>query len=140
MPRLWQHNNYVTTESGDVTKGYGWHWDNVNGFFHLINTSSSTNIGPYGKIYYNLDYASIGDVIAYGATSNPISIGSLDHAMVVTNVTGSSGSRNPNNIFISAHNSQTSSAYQALTDYLNKSKSHFATARIYGGYYPAAPY
>lgn len=140
LPRLWQHNNYTSTEYLDATKGYGWHWDNVNGFFHLINSSSSTNMGPYGRLYYNLNYASTGDVIAYNTGSETPALGNLDHAMVVTSVTGTSGSRNPSDIFIAAHNGQTSSAFQALDDYTLYSETHFATARIYGGYYPADPY
>lgn len=133
--RLWQHNNYYIGHTTEAT-GYGWHWDNVDGFFWLVNTSTSQVEGPYGSVYFNLNYATEGDVIAVDWSSTSPSIGTLDHAMVVTDVTGSFGSRDTDDIFIAAHNNQTTSAYQSLDDYTGyMSESHFATAHITGGYY-----
>lgn len=133
--RVWQHNNYCSSHTTSST-GNGWHWDNVDGFFWLISTSSHLVQGPNGFVAFNLNYADEGDVIAVDWSSTNPSLGTLDHAMVVTNTTGSSGSRNPDNIFIAAHNSQTSSAYQSLNDYTGyKSESHFATANVSRGYY-----
>ena len=75
-------------------------------------------------------------MIAVDWSSTSPSIGTLDHAMVVTDVTGSFGSRDTDDIFIAAHNNQTTSAYQSLDDYTGyKSEPHFATAHITGGYY-----
>lgn len=133
--RLWQHNNYYTGHTTEIT-GYGWHWDNVDGFFWQINTSTNLVEGPYGSVNFNLNYATEGDVIAYDADSTNPTIGTLDHAMVVTDVTGTYGSRDTGDIFIAAHNNPTSSAYQSLDDYTGyKSEPHFATAHITGGYY-----
>ena len=130
--RLWQHNNYY---SGQTPSFMGWHWDNVDGFFWLINTSSSSFEGPQGNIFYNLNYATEGDIIAYDKESTNPTIGELDHAMVVTDTTGNFGSRNVADIFIAAHNYVTTSAYEALNDYTNYGEAHFVTARITGGYY-----
>lgn len=134
--RLWQHNNYCESQTSSAVKGYGWHWDNVDGFFWQIDTSSNLVEGPYGTVKFNLDCATEGDVIAIDTSSTSPSIGTLDHAMVVTEVTGTYGNRDTDDIFIAAHNDETSSAYQSLDDYTGyKSESHFATAHITGGYY-----
>lgn len=127
--RLWEHNNYYVTNPSD-SNGYGWYWDNVDGFAYYIDKSTSTSKGPYGYLYCgNLDSADKGDVIAWDTNGRP-ACGTLDHAMVVTKVTGTSGARGTSNFFIAAHNHDTNSAYEALVDYASYPESDYATVRI----------
>ena len=59
--------------------------------------------------------------------------------MFVTKVTGTSGQRTVNNIYIASHSSHTNSAYQALTTYVPAgytASSCYAETHILGGKYP----
>ena len=73
-------------------------------------------------------------MIAY-TTENVADDYNLSHAMYVTDVTGTVGSRGVSNLWIAAHNSNTSSAYMPLTDYTSKREAQFATSVIGWGYY-----
>lgn len=139
-PRLWQHNNSCT----GAPYGSGWYWDNVNGFFYLINSSVVANgVGPYGWANFgNVDYADVGDLISYAdqpvsAQNNWNLLGHMLHCMVVTKVTGTSGSRGLSDMFISAHNNPTSSAQEPLSQYApgHPTETWWSTARITGGQY-----
>lgn len=127
--------------------GSGWYWDNVNGSIHLMDSSVAANgVGPYGWANYgNVDYAEPGDVISY--PDRPVSaqtqwtlLGYMQHAMMVTQVTGTSGSRSLSDIFIAAHNNPTNSAYEPLVQYApgHSTETYWSTARILGGQYDAA--
>jgi hypothetical protein len=129
--RLWQHNNFYDGHNGVID----WHWDYVTGFSNYIDSSYYGIQGPFGAVVFNLNYANEGDVIDIDWDSTSPTLNTLNHAMFVTEVTGSFGSRNPDNIFIAAHNSTTNSAYMPLVDYTSSSESHFVTVRIFWGYY-----
>lgn len=135
--RLWQHNNYSQT----APYGYGWNWDHVDGFAWLIDSAVSANgVGPYGWVNFGtLAYAEPGDVIIWDTGGAP-ALGNLDHAMVVTKVSGTSGSRTINNIYICAHNDPTDFASEPLVDYAYSGMTgqYFANCRIFGGYYNVA--
>lgn len=117
-----------------------WTWDNVNGFLRLIKTSNYSAAGPQGQYVLGLSKASSGDVIAWDTTgTRNLDSGTYNHAMFVTKVTGTFGSRGVNNIFIAANTSPTTSAYMPLAEYCSYSASCFATARIIEGYYLIDP-
>lgn len=130
--RVWARNQSTTYYTNYVQN---WGWDNVCGFFSVINSSSVYTEGPLGWVYHGeLLNASQGDVIGWDTGGSP-SLTSLDHAMFVTKVTGTSGLRTTSNIYIAAHTSATNSAYMALTDYASYSSSYYSTARVVSGYY-----
>jgi len=127
--------------------GSGWYWDNVNGFFYLIGSSVAANdVGPYGWANYgNVDHAEPGDVISYA--DRPVSaqtqwtmVGYMQHAIVVTQVSETSGSRSLSDIVIAAHNSPANSAYEPLVQCApgHSTETYWSTARILGGQYDAA--
>ncbi len=64
-----------------------------------------------------MNCATEGDVIEVVLYSTNPTIGTLDHAMVVTDTTGTYNYRDPDEIFIAAHNDETQTAYQSLDDY-----------------------
>lgn len=134
FPNLWCRGWNSTFYPSEYYKR-NWTWDNVRGFTNMIEESSSLTEGPFGNTHYgNLDYAAIGSVIAY-TTENVADDYNLSHAMYVTDVTGTVGSRGVSNLWIAAHNSNTSSAYMPLTDYTSKREAQFATSVIGWGYY-----
>ncbi len=59
----------------------------------------------------------------------------VDHAMFVTQVSGTSGSRTTSQVKIAAHTSATNSAYQTLSTYTSMPSSAFARVVINSGYY-----
>ena len=59
----------------------------------------------------------------------------LDHAMVVTDVSGTSGSRTTSQVKVAAHTSATNSAYETVAAYTGMSASAFARVVISAGYY-----
>lgn len=132
FPNLWRRG--MASTYYDQYK-YNWTWDNVIGLTNMIKVSTAKAEGPFGNTHYgNLNYAAAGSVIAYTNSSVAESY-NLAHAMYVTDVTGTVGSRGVSNVWIAAHNSNTDSAYMPLTEYTSKSESQFATSVIAGGYY-----
>jgi hypothetical protein len=132
---VWARNQATTFYPPD-NYYYNWAWDNVNGFAKLMSASKTTAEGPFGTSYYinALANAAAGNVISFnqdGAASS----GNLDHAMFVTAVTGTAGSRTKANIKIAAHTSATNSAYQVLSTYTSLPAANFARSIIWGGYY-----
>lgn len=115
---------------------YNWAWDNVNGFAKLMSASMSSAQGPYGNSYYSNALASTeaGNVISFNQ-DGAASAGNLGHAMFVTAVTGTAGSRTQANIKIAAHTSTTNSAYQVLSTYTSFPAANFARSVIWSGYY-----
>lgn len=114
-PNVWCRNQ-CTTYYPSSTFYYNWAWDNVGGFAKLIETSSTSRVGPVGTVRTGLSYASAGNEIAY-ATSGTPSSSNLNHAMFVTSVTGTSGSRGISNLKIAANTDRTDSAYMSLASY-----------------------
>lgn len=96
-----------------------------------------------GNVTAHYDDLALILVIGSMATKDPISYTNattptetnLAHAMFVTEVTGSVGSRTRSNIWIAAHNSNTTSAYMPLVDYSSKLDSQYVTSLISCGYY-----
>lgn len=114
-------------------------WYSVNGFALMIAQSSPSKEGPFGSIYYgNLKYAKTGSVIINASKGVTAAYGKLKHAMFVTDVTGTSGSRDVSNIKIAANNSSTSSAFEPLGAYSSLKAENFATCNISCGYYSEA--
>jgi len=119
----------------------------VNGFFYLMDSAVAANgVGPYGWANYgNVDYAEPGDVISYAdravsAQTGWTLLGYMQHAMVVTSVTGTSGSRSLSDLCIAAHNDPSNSAYEPLTSYApgHPTETWWSTARITSGQYNVA--
>jgi len=134
-PNVWCRGQRTTYDFGYF--GHNWAWDNVCGFAELIERSSSSVIGPFGNTHYgNLSYASEGDVISWDASGSPSGT-TMDHAMFVTDATGTVGYRTKSNLKIAANNPSTNSAYEALTSYAPAAytDSYFATSVIGWGYY-----
>ena len=130
---VWCHNQSTSYYSNSYLN---WAWDNVNGFLKLIAVSNHTKDGPQGNYYLGLSNAEAGDVIVWDTSgTRNLNNATFDHAMFVTQVTGSAGSRTPANICIAANSSATVSAYMPLTNYTSLGASYFATAHITGGYY-----
>jgi len=137
-PNVWCRNQSTTYDFGYF--GHKWAWDNVCGFAELIERSSSLLIGPYGNTHYgNLSYASEGDVISWDEYGSPSGT-TMDHAMFVTDATGTVGYRTKSDLKIAAHNNPTNTAYDALTSYAppGYTDSYFATSVIGWGYYDVA--
>ena len=127
--------NQSTTYYGD-RYWLNWGWDNVNSFLKLIWISDHTLSGPQGYYWFGLSKACVGDVIIWDTSgARDVNNGTYDHAMVVTRVTGTEGSRGVGNICVAANTNPTTSAYMPLAQYCSYSASCFATAHITGGYY-----
>jgi hypothetical protein len=115
---------------------FNWAWDNVDGFMKLMTASTTSAEGPYGNSYYTnaISSAEAGNVLSvnwYGTASE----GSMSHAMFITAVTGTAGSRTKDNIKIAAHTSATNSAYQVLSSYTSAPIANFGRSVIWRGYY-----
>ncbi len=137
-PNVWCNCQYSTYYSDDYR--LNWAWDNVIGFFRLIEVCSPNTIGPYGIVYTSnaIAYAKAGEPLYCDNNGGSANGESIDHAMFITKVNGTSGSRTVNNIFIAAHSDPTETAYQALSEYCgNLTSKSFARIHITGGYYPS---
>lgn len=110
-------------------------WYRVTRFAMMMKKSTTTTIGPFGNtIYGNLKYADKGSVISInwdGAASED----SMDHAMFVTEATGTAGQRSKANLKYAANTKPTNTAYEPLSN-LQYPDSNFATSVISCGYYP----
>ena len=134
-------NNQATTYYSNYQ--HNWAWDNVNGFFKLISSNNSTKEGPQG--YYtthSLAYVVAGDVLAWDTAGTcSVTSATLDHAMFVVSVSGSSGSRGIDDIYIAAHSPNTVSIRAPLRSYMAQcglstlTENNFAVAHINCGYY-----
>ena len=96
-----------------------------------------TSEGPYGNTMYSkgIQNAEVGNVLSVDWDGAPAE-DTLDHAMFVTEVTGTAGSRTKSNVKIAAHTSPTNSAYQTVSSYApSTSIDSFARSYIYRGYY-----
>lgn len=134
-PNLWQRNVATTCYSSN-TYWLNWTWDNVRGFANMMVESHSTREGPHGNTQYSgkFGYANIGNVLIVDWDGSP-SRDTLDHAMFVTEVSGSSGSRTTSQVKVAAHTSPTNSAYDTVANYTGMSASAFARVVINQGYY-----
>lgn len=134
LPTIWCHNQCSTYYSN---YNLNWAWDNVNGFLKLIKMSDHTQEGPQGYYWTDLKKASAGDVIAWDtAGKKNLDNADYDHAMFVTKVTGTYGSRTTANIFIAANTKQSATAYMPLPEYgPNIPENCYAMAHITGGNY-----
>ena len=115
---------------------YNWAWDNVRGFAKLMQASSTSAEGPYGNAIYSngIQNAEVGNVLSVDWGGAP-SATTLDHAMFVTQVSGTAGSRTKADVKIAAHTSPTNSAYQTVSSYTSQSIGSFARSYITCGYY-----
>ncbi len=129
---------YRNVNTGYYRNTYlNWTWDNVGGFAYLLQCSANYPIGPKGSTTYgSVSYVGTADVIAYCTSGSP-SATNLSHAMFVTGVTGTYGSRTKDNIKIAAHSSNTNSAYQTLSSYTSYAANKFSRTYISAGYYPS---
>lgn len=134
-PNVWQRNIATTCYSSN-TYWLNWTWDNVRGFANMMAVSTSTKEGPYGNTQYSgkFGYASVGNVLSVDWDGDP-SRDTLDHAMFVTEVSGTSGSRTTSQVKVAAHTSPTNSAYQTVSSYTGMPASAFARVVINYGYY-----
>lgn len=119
---------------------YNWSWDSVQGFANLINTNGPTREGPYGSIAYSTSISSAakGNILHINY-EGAASISNVDHAMFITDVTGTSGNRSMSNIKIAAHTAHTNSAKQLLSEYMAShsgiTSANFLRITISGGRY-----
>ena len=134
--------NQSTTYWQNIDWRYDWSWDNVSGFMNLMLNSTSSAEGPYGIASCSsssIASANIGNVLGVNWDNDTsTNFSKLDHAMFVTAVTGTSGSRTQNNIKVAAHTSATNSAYEVLSDYISwnpRTNDKFGRATITYGYY-----
>ncbi len=115
---------------------FNWPWDNVCGFSKLMVKSTTTAEGPFGNTSYQkgIENAAVGNVLVADWNGAP-SEKTLDHAMFVTQVSGTAGSRDKTNVKIAAHTSHTNSAFQTVASYTQAQTKCFGRAVIYSGYY-----
>ena len=115
---------------------FNWPWDNARGFMKLMKESKKTTEGPYGNAYYSngVQNSYVGDVLCVNWNGRP-NEHSMNHAMFVTMVSGTYGSRTKNDVKIAAHTSATNSAYQRLSSYTQASINNFGKSVIWRGYY-----
>ena len=132
---VWQRN-VATTYYSSNTYWLNWTWDNARGFANMIKVSKTTLEGPYGATHYSGDfmYTSKGNVLEVDWDGAPAR-DTLDHAMFVTQVSGTYGSRTTSQVKIAAHTSPTNTAYQTLSSYNPISSSAFARVIIVAEYY-----
>lgn len=125
-----QYTNYY-----DYYK-FNWAWDNVQGFSKLMVASTSTAEGPYGNAYYSsgIENAEVGNVLTVDWDGAPAER-TIDHAMFVTSVTGTAGSRDKTDVKIAAHTGATNSAYETVASYTSEPIGSFGRASIWRGYY-----
>lgn len=118
---------------------YNWAWDNVKGFAKLISVNNpSRGEGPFGTMHYTnaINNAEKGNVLYFTNSSSSATLSNLSHAMFVTSVDGTSGSRTKSNVKIAAHTNPTTSAYQTVAEYCGSyADNRFARANIMCGYY-----
>ena len=112
-------------------------WDQCTGFKLMLSQSTSTKDGPFGTMVYgSFRTAEVGDIIYWNKNGPASSSNPLSHAMVVTKVTGTYGSRTKNDIFIAANSNPTDSVSMKLSDYDGfYAESRYALAKISCGYY-----
>lgn len=137
--RVWCEGQASTYYGGSL-EYLNYSWIKVRAFANLIDTSSYTQVGPLGWVHYgSLANACIGDVIQWDTSGSPSSA-TVDHAMFVSDVTGTKGQRTMENIFVCAHTADTSYASEPLVDYAPcyMDSSYFANERISSAYYPEA--
>lgn len=134
-PNVWQRNVSTTCYSSS-TYWLNWTWDNVRGFANMMVESQPTQEGPYGNTQYSgkFGYADVGNVLIVDWDGDP-SRDTLDHAMFVTEVSGTSGSRTTSQVKVAAHTSPTNSAYESVSSYTGMPASAFARVVINRGYY-----
>lgn len=134
-PNLWHRNNATTCYESN-TYWLNWTWDNVRGFANMMVKSTSGKEGPLGNTQYSgyFGYANVGNVLSVDWDGDP-SRDTLDHAMFVTEVSGTSGSRTTSQVKVAAHTSPTNSAYETVANYTGMSASAFARVVINSGYY-----
>lgn len=134
-PNVWQRNAYTTCYSL-INTALNWSWDNTCGFANMLKVSTPTLEGPYGNTQYSgyFGYANAGNVLEADWNGSPAR-DTLDHAMFVTHVSGTSGSRTTSQVKIAAHSGETNTAYQILSSYTAAPASYFARVVISCGYY-----
>ena len=132
---LWRTGANTTYYSNDKYC-LNWTWDNACGFANMIKNSQLTKEGPYGNTQYTdcFGYANKGNVLEVDWGGSPAR-DTLDHAMFVTQVSGTSGSRTKSQVKIAAHTSQTNSAYQTVSSYTSMPTSAFARVVVSWGNY-----
>ncbi|MCD8107575.1 MAG: amidase domain-containing protein [Oscillospiraceae bacterium] len=131
---VWCNNQYSSYYPSSEYY-YNWAWDNVCGFANLINNSSADREGPYGTTTYNgIINATVGDVLIVRWSGTP-SMSTWEHAMFVTKVSGTAGSRSKSDVMIAAHTTDTNSAYETVASYTSVSVSQFGRCNIVCGFY-----
>lgn len=115
---------------------FNWAWDNVRGFMKLLRASSMYAEGPYGNAFYAdaVKCAEVGNVLSVN-WSGTADEDSMDHAMFVTGVTGTFGSRTKGDVKIAAHTTQTNTAYQTLSSYTSAADANFGRTVIWRAHY-----
>lgn len=132
---VWSYDDGYTSAYG------GYPWISSTRFAKMIENSSTATEGPFGNTHYgNLKYADVGDVIHINWSGGTVTeTSTLNHAMFVTQATGSVGSRTASNLKIAANSSPTNTAYVPLLSYTGSySDSSFSTSVIGDGYYSSA--
>lgn len=134
-PNVWQRN-VATKCYSSSTYWLNWTWDTVRGFANMMVESDPDREGPCGNTQYSgkFRYAAVGNVLSVDWDGNP-SRDTLDHAMFVTEVSGTSGSRTTSQVKVAAHTNPTNSAYETVANYTGMPASAFARVVIYRGYY-----
>lgn len=137
-PNIWRQGVASTCYSSD-TYWLNWTWDNVRGFAHMLTQSSFNEEGPYGNTQYSgyFGYIMAGNILAYDSAGAPAR-DTLDHAMFVTEVSGTAGSRTTSQVKIAAHTSPTNGAYQTLSTYKSYPSSYYARMVVNYGHYSTA--
>ena len=113
-----------------------WAWTYVPSFANLMAVSTSSAEGPYGNSYFTYAVANAekGNVLYFNKQGTATLLG-IDHAMFVTAVIGTAGSRTKDQVKIASHTTATSSAYQVLSSYTDYPATNFARSKIICGFY-----
>ncbi|EHQ90124.1 amidase domain-containing protein [Desulfosporosinus youngiae] len=135
-PNVWCVNQ-ATTAYGFP---YNYSWDNVIAFANLlIRSGPEYGEGPYGNAYFSngVQNAEVGNVLTVDWDGSP-SLTTIDHAMFVTQVSGTSGSRTKDQVKVAAHTKHSNTAYEVLSQYTPQSIGSFGRDVIWSGNYTAA--
>ena len=74
-------------------------WGRVVALYNYLMAGGPYTVGPFGTEYSGISYAKKGDLIQVDMNNDQI----YDHTYVVTSVTGATGSRTSDDIFVCSH-------------------------------------
>lgn len=136
-PQVWSCGQYTTAYS-DTNTLYNWAWTRCESFLKLIDVSGTGTIGPIGWSEFRTLYDTKTGCVIHVDWGGNATMDSVDHAMFVTKVVGTTGQRTVSDIYVAAHSEPTNCAREALTSYIPAytASASYAETHFVGGKYP----